>query len=434
MTDSELEKRFQSWQSTAHAPEALVERAITGLPTRPRRRRTLPLFLTTAAVAVGIAGYFYNEKQQGRWQFEQVVHALEKAHDVRWVDSMTMFSLGSDSQQQEENYITVDPPRHIVRSVLVKDSRIVFVPYTRQTDARGTVQYQAFHFVFDEKHHLVRDNHPVWIVERPGVTTSRYSNKQWKSNPTDQVRYMLESVINPASRNQAWRRRTVMEDGKSYLELFHEFVDSRSRRTQTLLIDPETHWLVRETSEQFELKTGRLEARSVRSGFRYNEPPPQDIILTEPPKGVKIINQRQLLSIWPQLSAKDQKSIQAQITQAEKAWREADVAAFCKRMAFDFPTDGRDAERRRNWERRVQAQKGRWERWESKVVSASADGKLLGVGVHTDVKGTIEGQPVASDWEEGQFRFRREKDGLKLVGWDYPKDSVIQMHSKMIAQ
>lgn len=245
---------------------------------------------------------------------------------------------------------------------------------------------------------------------------------------------MLESVINPASRNRAWRRRTVVEDGKSYLELFHEFMDSHTRHTQTLLIDPDTHWLVRETSEQFELKTGRLEARSVRSGFRYNEPPPQDIILTEPPKGVKIINQRQLLSIWPQLSAEDQKSIQAQIAQAEKAWREADVAAFCKRMAFDCPADGRDAERRRNWERRVKAQKGRWERWESKVVSASADGRFLGVGVHTDVKGTIDGQPVASDWEEGQFRFRREKDGLKLVGWDYPKDSVIQMHSKMIAQ
>lgn len=213
-----------------------------------------------------------------------------------------------------------------------------------------------------------------------------------------------------------------------------ETVDARHRITHLLLIDPNTHWLIKETNEQFDSRTGQLESRSVREEFRYNVPPPAEVILTTPPKGAKIVMYADLFSIWPQLSAKDQQSIQTQIAQAEKAWREADFEAFSNLMAFDFPTDGRTAERRHNWERRVKAQKGRWERWESKVVSASADGKLLGVGVHTDVKGTIEGQPVASDWEEGQFRFRREKDGLKLVGWDYPKDSVIQMHSKMIAQ
>lgn len=88
MTNNDLEECFKSWQSTAQAPEALVERTIAKLPTRSQSRRTLPLFLTTAAVAVGIAGYFYNEQHQGRWQFEQVVHALEKAHDVRWVDRL----------------------------------------------------------------------------------------------------------------------------------------------------------------------------------------------------------------------------------------------------------------------------------------------------------------------------------------------------------
>ena len=440
MTDKELEQRFQTWQSTASAPEALVECAIAGLPTRSQKRRTLPLFLTTAAVAVGIAGYFYNEQQQGRWHVEQVVHALEKAQEVRWIERHGTANL-PDMDLIEENFITANPPRHIMRMLPTKkqqnQAQIIY-----QSDSNGSVQYWSHHYVknskgqflTDTQGQLISDNQPLWIVA-PSATeiTSRYLKKPRKTDPTLLIRSILDSIISPLSRNGNWKRREINQAGKSYLELTQEGSDPRYRIVTTLWVDPSNHWLVRETRDQFDQKE-KTHLRSLKEDFHYNEPPPAEVVLTQPPKGARIVSQRQHLSVWNRLSKGEQAEIKQQIVRAEQAWREANFEALAGVMAFDFPADGRNAERRRNWERRVLAQKGRWERWESKVVSASADGKFLGVGVHIDVKGTIDNQPVASDWEEGLFRFRREKDGLKLVGWDYPKDSVIQMHSKMIAQ
>jgi hypothetical protein len=330
---------------------------------------------------------------------------MEKIETAYWVETRTSYGPHEFSFSME-TWVRLNPPARAWRS---------------------TIGNEWSHDVVDERGHLhmasTWDNCMLMPTPRPYTTES-----------------VLAEALLPPDMSQ-WKSEPEESDGQTLTRFEKEYPEGTFRVNVTIWANPETRRIVRMERRETDPETERPVVFEVRDRYTYNEEAPEGTFDMPPGKPVVPLDLSGFMAdAWPSLPPEEQRGIQEAINRSDAAWMRADFREFSSAWRFDYlPRLPPKAD----WRKRVEKQRGIWNRWESQVESARADSPvsvriatsafaMLGERKALMVK-TMLRVTWAEDsdtWEgHAEYFLMRSRKGYRIVHWDCPWEEIRAAHA-----
>jgi hypothetical protein len=234
-----------------------------------------------------------------------------------------------------------------------------------------------------------------------------------------------------------WRCERVELDGRPAVRYAAEYAKESFRVAHAVWFDPETRRVLRREREETDPLTGQVVLREVCHQYRYNHEAPAGTF-DLPPSGKSLVRHERG-DLWPDVTKTLPESEREQIEEAIRSsgtgWATDDFADFGRCWRFESGPGLLPSEA--DWEARVEQQRGRWDRWESRIVEIRRMDRLV-VATASHSFRSVERPGVlrvkvalrvgwggAGVWEgDAAFQVIQEPEGYRILHWECPFEEI----------
>jgi hypothetical protein len=183
---------------------------------------------------------------------------------------------------------------------------------------------------------------------------------------------------------------------------------------------------------------GQVVLREVCDQYRYNQEAPAGTFDLPPPN--KPLVQRDTRDLWPDvtetLPATEREEIERAIRSSDAGWPAGDFAEFGR--CWRFESGPRLVPSEADWRARVEQQRGRWDRWESRILEIHQVNHLsVATASHSfqivkrpgilrvKVALRVEWGGGPGAWEgDATFQVIRGPEGYRILHWECPFEEI----------